>query len=207
MIGINRVMRVLITSDFLLNSGWGLIGPIFAIFITKQIEGGDIAMVGFVAAVFWFTKSIFQPFIAHYLDRKKGEADDFKFLTRGFYVANLIPLGYFFATDIWHLFLLEFVRGVAMAFVLPSWMAIFTRHIEKGWEAFSWSIQNTVLGFAVGFAAALGGVITTYLGFKMVFILVTLFGLISTTLLFRIKGYLIPQDHPALKIPSKELAF
>ena len=49
-IGINKVIRFLITSDFLLQSGWGLIGPIFAIFLTRQIEGGSLEMVGFVAA-------------------------------------------------------------------------------------------------------------------------------------------------------------
>ena len=69
MIGINKVIKILITSDFLLQSGWGLIGPIFAIFLTKQIQGGDLKMVGFVASTYWITKSIIQPFIAHYLDK------------------------------------------------------------------------------------------------------------------------------------------
>lgn len=204
MIGINKVIRTLIFSDFLLQSGWGLIGPIFAIFLTEQIEGGNLAAVGFVTAFFWLTKSIFQPFIAHYLDIKKGERDDFDFLVKGFYVANLIPLGYFFATEIWHIFLLEFIRGVAMASVVPSWMAIFTRHIDRGWEAFSWSIQSTVIGFAIGLAAIFGGLIATFLGFKVIFLLVALFGLISTTLLFAIKRDLLLPDHSTPKMPSKE---
>ena len=132
-IGINKVIRTLILSDFLLQSGWGLIGPIFAIFITQQIRGGSLAAIGFIAATFWFTKSAVQPFIAHFLDMKEGEKDDLDFLIRGMYVANLIPLGYFFSTQLWHIFLLEFIRGLAMACVVPTWSAIFTRHIDKGW--------------------------------------------------------------------------
>jgi DHA1 family multidrug resistance protein-like MFS transporter len=200
-IGINKVIKILITSDFLLQSGWGLIGPIFAIFITQQIQGGNVAMVGFIAATYWITKSIIQPFIARFMDIKKGEKDDFKFLIRGMYIANLIPLGYLFSTQPWHIFTLEFIRGLAMAFVMPSWSAIFTRHIDKGWEAFSWSIESTAIGFAAGFAAAFGGIIAAILGFKVLFILVSIFGLASSTLLLLIRHRIFPREHFIPKVP------
>lgn len=207
MIGINKVIRTLITSDFLLQSGWGLIGPIFAIFLTKKIQGGSLEMVGFIAATYWIVKSIVQPFIARFFDIKKGERDDFNFLVGGMYMANLIPLGYFFSTQIWHIFLLESIRGLAMACVVPTWSAIFTRHIDKGWEAFSWSIESTAIGFAFGFAAAFGGVIASILGFKAVFILVTIFGLISSSVLFLIRNQLFPRDRFAPRIPPSEKPF
>lgn len=194
-IGINKTIKTLIFSDFLLQSGWGLIGPIFAIFITQQIKGGNVATVGFIAATFWLTKSITQPFIAHFLDLKKGEKDDFNFLIKGMYLANLIPLGYFFSTQIWHIFLLEIIRGLAMACVVPAWAGIFTRHIDKGWEAFSWSLESTAIGFAAAFAAAFGGVLAAFLGFKIVFIGVSVLGLISSTILLSIKNQIFPKNH------------
>ena len=207
MIGINKVIRILITSDFLLQSGWGLIGPIFAIFLTKQIQGGSVVMVGFIAATYWITKSIVQPFIARYFDVKKGEKDDFHFLVAGMYVANLIPLGYIFSTHIWQIFLLEFIRGLAMACVVPTWSAIFTRHIDQGWEAFSWSIESTAIGFAAGFAAAFGGLLATILGFKTVFVLVSIFGLLSASTLLLIRQQIFPKDHFAPKVPPREKPF
>src|SRR4030042_6824624 len=118
---INKVIRILITSDLFLQSGWGLLGPIFAIFLTKQVQGGSLEMVGFVAATYWITKSIVQPFIAHNLDKNHGERADFVFLVFGMYIANLIPLGYIFVSQIWQIFILEFVRGLAMACVVPTW--------------------------------------------------------------------------------------
>jgi len=206
-IGINKVIRTLILSDFLLQSGWGLIGPIFAIFITQQIRGGSLAAIGFIAATFWFTKSAVQPFIAHFLDIKKGEKDDFDFLIRGMYVANLIPFGYFFSTQLWHIFLLEFIRGLAMACVVPTWAAIFTRHIDKGWEAFSWSIESTGIGFAASFAAVFGGILATILGFRAVFVLVSIFGLISSSVLLSIRQQIFSKDHFVPKMPPREKPF
>ena len=194
MFGINKVARVLILSDFFLQAGWGLIGPVFAIFLTKQIQGGSVVTVGFVAATYWLTKSIFQPFIAYFLDAKKGERDDFNFLVGGMYLANLIPLGYVFSTQVWQIVLLEFIRGLAMAGVVPTWSAIFTRHINHGWEAFSWSLESTSIGFAAGFAAAIGGIFATLIGFKAVFVLVSVFGLLSSTILLLIGDDVFPKE-------------
>jgi len=207
MIGINKVIRTLIVSDFFLQSGWGLVSPIFAIFIVERINGGTLAFIGLIAATYWIIKSIAQPFIAHYLDIVKGEKDDFKLLVSGMLVANLIPLFYIFASELWHIFLLEALRGLAMACVFPTWSGIFTRHIDKGWEAFSWSIQSTAVGFAFGFAAAFGGILATILGFKILFVLVSVFGLTATFLLFLIRKRLYHRDGFVPRVPPTEKPF
>jgi len=204
MLGINKVIKILIASDFLLQSGWGLIGPIFAIFITQQVKGGSLEAVGFAAAAYWITKSCVQPFIARFLDIKKGEKDDFKALIIGMYIANLIPLGYLFSTNILQIFLLEFIRGLAMACVIPTWAGIFTRHIDKGWEAFSWSIESTSIGFAAGFAAAFGGIMVAIMGFKIVFVLVSLFGLASSSILLLIRHRLFSKDGFVPSLPPTQ---
>lgn len=205
--GINKVIRILIASDFFLQSGWGLIGPIFAIFLTSQIAGGDLKTVGFVAATYWIVKSIIQPFIAKYLDKNHGEKDDFRFLVVGMYAANLVPLGYIFSTEVWHIFSLEVVRALAMACVVPTWAAIFTRHIDKNKEAFSWSLESTGIGFAAGLAGALGGLIASVLGFKTVFVLVSLFGLLSSSTLLLIKKNIFLKDGFAPRVPAAEKPF
>jgi len=204
-IGINKIIKILISSDFLLQSGWGLIGPIFAIFIVEQVKGGSLANVGLAAATYWIVKSIVQPFIARYLDMVKGEKDDFKFLFWGMIVANLVPLGYLLATSVWHIFLLESIRGLAMACVVPAWAGIFTRHIDKGWEAFSWSIDSAFFGLGGGFAAAFGGIIATFLGFKIIFVLVSLFGLAATFVLLSIRRKIFTRDRiPTVIIPPEK---
>lgn len=204
---LNRVIKILIASDFLLQSGWGLIGPIFAIFLTGQIQGGSLRMVGLIAATYWITKSIVQPFIAHQLDKNHGEKDDFQFLVIGMYVANLIPLGYIFSTQPWHIFTLEAIRGLAMACVIPTWSGIFTRHIDEGREAFSWSMESTGIGFAAGLAGAFGGILASIVGFPIVFVLVSVFGLLSSSALFLIRKNIFFKNGFAPRIPPAEKPF
>jgi len=207
MLDINRVIKTLIASDFLLQSGWGLIGPIFAIFLTKQIQGGNLEMVGFVATTYWLTKSAVQPFIAKYLDKNHGERDDFQFLVMGMYIANLIPLGYIFSSHPWQIFLLEAVRGLAMACVVPTWSGIFTRHIDKGREAFSWSVESTGIGFAAGLSGAFGAMIASILGFEFVFVLVSFLGLASSSVLLLICHKIFVKDGFAPRLPPSEKPF
>jgi len=201
MLKINKVIKTLIVSDFFLQIGWGFVGPIFAVFLTRQIQGGDLKLVGFVASAYWITKSIIQPFIAHYLDKNHGEKDDFAFLVAGMYVSSLIPFGYIFSTQPWHILLLECLRGLAMACVVPTWYALFTRHVDKGREAFSWSIESTGIGFAAAFAGALGGILAATFGFRLVFLLLGIFGVLSSSTLLFIRPHLFSGDQFAFKVP------
>jgi len=204
---INKVIKVLISSDFALQSGWGLIAPIFAIFLTNQIKGGSLEVVGFTATVYWVAKSIIQPFFADWMDKKEGERDDFVYLVVGSYVAAIIPFGYIFATLPWHIYALEFVRAIAMAAAVPSWAAIFTRHIDKGREAFSWSLESTGLGFAAGIAGAVGAWLVGFFGFQAVFFIVGLFSVISATVLVLVRDSILPRDGFSPRVPPIEKPF
>ena len=204
-ISLNKVVRFLISSDLALSTGWGFIAPIFAIYITGQIIGGDAKVVGFAAGLYWITKSIVQPFIARYLDKNHGEIDDFYFLIGGSFVAALVPLAYLFITLPWQLYIVESIHALAMACAVPTWAGIFTRHIDKGQEAFEWSVESTALGFGAGIAGALGGILVATVGFQFAFILVSAFSMLSVIILIPIRPLIIPKGHrlirPELKKP------
>jgi len=204
-ISINKVIRTLITSDLTLSAGWGFLAPIFAIFILDRIEGGDVSVVGFAVGLYWIVKSIVQPFLARYLDRNHGEIDDFYFLVAGLFVAGLVPLGYLFITQPWQLYLLEFIHAVAMACAIPTWAGIFTRHIDKGQEAFEWSIESTALGFGAGIAGILGGLLAETVGFEAIFILVSAFSMLAVVILFPVRPLIMPRGkglvRPAMRKP------
>ena len=191
---INKTIATLIFADLLLYSGWGLFSPIFAIFVTDQIKNGSLEMVGFIVATYWLVKSIIQPFLANFLDIKKGEEDDFFSLILGMTLASFVPLGYFFATNLFHVFFLEAIRGVAMACVVPSWYGIFTRHINKDWYAFSWSVHSTALGVMLGFSAAFGGIIAVLLGFRVLFIVVSLLGFSGVLTLLYVRKRILSDE-------------
>ena len=200
-IRLNKAVKKLIVSDFFLQAGWGFTGPIFAIFLTKQIIDGSLQVVGIATAAYWIIKSLVQPFFAYFLDKTEGERDDFIFLIIGMVIANLIPLGYIFVSYAWQIYFLEIVRGLAMAWVIPAWAAIFTRHIDKGKEAFSWSIESTAIGTAMGICAALGAFLAAQFGFKIVFVLTSAFGLFATFILLGMSRHIFGRERARYVFP------
>lgn len=193
-IPLNKVIKVLIASDFFLLFGWGLVIPILAIFIVQSIEGGDARVAGMAIGIYWLVKSIIQIPIASYLDKHKGEKDDYYALIGGTLLASFVPLGFIFASLPWHIYALQGVHALGMAFAVPSWGGIFTRHIDKGREALSWGTESSSLGIGAGVAGIVGGTLAKFFGFTPLFIGVFVFGIITTLLLLLIAHDLIPKD-------------
>jgi len=203
MAGINKVVKILIYSDFFLNSAWGLLAPVFAIFIIQNIQGGDAKVAGFAAMTYWIAKSLLQIPIGKYLDRNHGEKDDFIFVFFGTLLSGLVPFGFLLASSPWHLYGLQIFHAVGMAMALPAWSAIFTRHIDKGHEAFEWGLDSTSLGFGAGIAGAAGGLLVAAFGFSVVLILVGALTIISAVLLVLIRDEISPKDKKIPHIPMR----
>ena len=174
-ININKVIKVLILSDLALLTGMGFVAPIFAIFLTENIKGGTIQVVGFAAAVYWVVEALVVIPFGKYLDKNHGEKDDLLFIVVGNLLAALAVFGYIFSRLPWHIYFLEAIYAVGMGMNIPGFTAIFTRHIDKGREAFSWSIRSASVGVGTGVAGALGGLIAYNFGFNNLFIGVIIF--------------------------------
>ena len=195
----------MIASDVALITGFGFITPIFAIFIAQKITVGDTAeaarVAGFAMAIYWGLKSVLQIPIGKYLDKNHGEKDDLFFVIMGNILASLAVFGYVFSSLPWHIYLLKGIYSVGMAMNVPGWSAIFTRHIDKGKEAFEWSTRSTFIGIGAAISGALGGVIASKFGFNALFVGVSIFVLISALLPFLIYKELSPKDKIVAKTP------
>ncbi len=179
---INKVVRTLIQTDLVFVSAFGLVSPVFAIFITKQIQGGSVEVVGFAAAIYWILKAILQIPIGKFLDKYKGERDDIYFLVLGYILAAIVPLGYMFSFLPWHIYVLQAIYSIGMAMAIPAWAGIFTRHIDGGKEAFEWSLESSGLSLGSGITGAVGGILVAKFGFNMVFIIVSVLAFIGALL-------------------------
>ncbi len=196
---INKVVKVMVFSDLFLNSGWGLVSPILAIYIAGTIRGGNIQVVGIAMGIYWLVRSVLQIPIAHSLDKNHGEKDDYYALIGGTLLASLIPIGFIFAVFPWHIYILQGLHALGMAMAIPSWSAIFTRHIEKNREAFCWSLDSSSIGLGAGVSAVLGGTIAEVFGFIPLFIGVSVFGVIAALLFLLIGKDLLP------KVPTERV--
>lgn len=202
---INKVIKILILSDIALVGGIGFMAPIFAIFLTEKIQGGDIAVVGYAAAIYWIVKSLVIIPFGKYLDKNHGEKDDIWFVIVGNILAALSVFGYLFSHYPWHIYLCQIVFAIGMGMNIPGYTAIFTRHIDKGKEAFDWSVHSALIGFGSGIAGGLGGIIVNYFGFYVLFVGVTIFILISALFPLLIRKELSAKDEKVIRTPISEI--
>lgn len=171
---INPVIRYLTISDILVIGGFGLILPIFAVFITESIKGGTVEVVGIAMAIYLITKSLGQIPVAGIIDKIKGERDDFWVMFIPSVLYSLVPLLYLTIDTPEGLYLVQFIYGLAAAAVFPAWMAIFTRHIDKEHEGVEWGVYQTLVDLGSAAAASLGGFIAFRFGFEYLFLVVSI---------------------------------
>lgn len=183
---INRVIRLLILSDFTLFFAFGLLAPIFAIFIIENIGGGTLRVVGLAASSYWIARVLTTVPLSRFMDRTDGEKDEYWFMLAGSYVMAFIPLFYLISKEPWHIYLLGFINGLANSLAVPGWRIIFTNHIDRGHTGYEWSMEDVGVGISIAASSYLGAVLADIFGFQLLFILITIIAVIG------ISAFLIP---------------
>ena len=187
---INPVIRFLIISDVVIIGAGGLLGPIFAIFVEDFVVGGNEVVVGIAAAIYLSTKSVLQIPTAHMIDRIKGERDDFWLMFIFSILSALIPLFYLIVRTPFELYAVQFLLGLFTSITFPTYMAIFTRHIDKHKEATEWGVYFTIIDITSAVLAAVGGFVAGYFGFQVLICMVVFLSVVGSLLLWPIKPYL-----------------
>lgn len=186
-IKLNKIIKYLIYSDLVFYTGWGLISPIFAIFILNSIVGGTAFVVGLAAAIHLVIRSIVRIPFGMIVDSNKNHKRAYLFMVLGLFIAALVPLGYIFAKFPWHIYVLQGILGIMLAISTAGWTGIFTRHMDKGKESTEWGIDAVAVGLGPGIAGAVGGLAVTYYSFQLVFSVVGIFGVLGTLLLLFVR--------------------
>ncbi len=185
---VNPVIRFLILSDIVWRSGVGLLTPVFPIFIIERIVGGNELVAGVAATIGLITKGVFQVPAASIIDRIRGEKDDYWMMVCFSFLTLLMPLWHLVLRTPGQLYLVEFFSNLFLAFTFPSFMAIFTRHVDKQKEGTTWGLYFTLTDFAGAAAAAVGGAIALTLGFDTLIIATVSVSILASFLLLPIHG-------------------
>lgn len=191
---VNKIIKVLMLSDFILISAFGFIAPIFALFLTDKIEGGTIETVGFASALYWVAAILIRLPVARYIDKTKSEKDDFWFMIFGSLLVSVVPFLYIISTKISHIYWIQALYGIGYSLRVPGWYGMFTRHIDKGHEGYEWSFDSIISGVGSGIAAALGGIIAVRLGFDVLFIFIGGLSIVGSAVLIFLY-YIVEPDH------------
>lgn len=175
-------------SDFAILSGMSFIAPIFPIFIIDNIRGGSLEVVGFATGIHVFIRAILSLPIARYLDRKRGDFDEYYALVLGSVLLAVSPLFYLVISTPGELYLVQIIYGVGYAMAYPSWMSLFTRHAEKEREGSQWAIYSFITSVGMAGASALSGLVAQRAGFPSMFwlvFLITILGSVSLIGIYR----------------------
>ncbi|MBI2065949.1 MFS transporter [Candidatus Woesebacteria bacterium] len=181
---INKILKVLVASDVIIFSGWGLMSPVFAVFVTEQIPGATLVTVGIAEAIYLATKSILQIPIGMKIDETEGEKIDFWLAFLGSILSAIAILLYILAKSPLHIYLIEFLFGVAGAISYPAWMGLFSRNIEEGRESFLWGMHSTTTELSWAVTAVLGGFVAEKFGFGSLFLTAGTIALLGSLVLF-----------------------
>jgi len=189
-LNINRVIKILINGNITITAAWGFINPFFAVFVCDKIIDGSLIVVGIASTLYWIVKSTLQIPIAMMMDKLPSEDDDAFGLVLGSFLVSIVPFCFLISTKALHIYILQVVLAFGDALRVPSWNAIFTRHIDRGKEGTEWGINSTFVGFGVAITALLGGWIAESIGFQGIFILGGIISILGSLFFITLGRYL-----------------
>ncbi len=187
---INPVVRFLIISDVMIVGAAGMLAPLFALFIEDYIIGGDALVVSVATGVYLISRSLVQIPVAALIDRIKGEKDDYALMIIFSILMALIPLLYLIIKTPLQLYAIQILLGLFTAITYPSYMAIFTRHVDKNKEGTEWGIYYTLTDLGGAALAFLGGYLASAYGFPTLISVVSGISLVGAVILIPIRSYI-----------------
>ncbi len=177
----NKTIKLLMLSDIFLVTGFGLTGPILAIFIKENIVGGTIFTVSLAMTIFMITKCIVQLPFSKYVDKHDHKV---LWLIVGTFLVAVVPFIYMFAKNMQMVFLAQIIHGIGSGLAYPTWLGLWSTHLDKKHESFEWSLYSTLATLGSAITALIGGWTSQLMGFKFTFFFVFLMSLVGAVILF-----------------------
>lgn len=183
-----KKLALLILSDVLILSSFGLIGPIMAIFITENLIGGTLVTAGLATTIFLIVKSAVQLPLSKFIDKEKHKTHS---LLLGTILIISVPFIYFFAKTVYVFFIAQAIYGLGAALAYPAWFSLFTTYMDKKHRGFEYTLWSTSIGIGTAIAAFLGAGAAEKLGFRSLFFIVgfiAFLGFLNLIILDRIEA-------------------
>jgi DHA1 family quinolone resistance protein-like MFS transporter len=172
---LNPVILTLMISDSIVLTGFGLVEPVFALFVT-EIKGGSVLSVGIATAIFMTVKSLLQLPFSRFVDKHDHSAKtphhhlSTQFLWCGMALILSAPILYYFSSNIWHVYAIQALYGVGSALAYPTWLKLWEMHIDKDQESYEWTLYSTITSLTVALSAVVGGLLVQEIGFRDTFL-------------------------------------
>jgi len=161
----HRIVKILLSSSIIHNFSLALLGPIYAIFVQKI--GGGILSASSAWAIYTITIGILTIIFGKFELKLSWT----RMLIWGRILTAVGIASYFFVSNIFQLFVAEFILGIAASIKDPAYDSLFSKFITKKKVSLEWGYQWGFTSIFGGIAALVGGTIATIFGFKILFII------------------------------------
>lgn len=176
----HKIIRSLVISDLFILSSYGLIQPIFSIFILRGVVDATLTGIGVAFTIQLLTRAIFQIVIAKWADEERGNCRELYTLLFGSLLLCIVPIGYMFSQSMIHIYIAQFVSGFGQALSYPSWRVLFTRYLRQDQAGYEWGMYDTITSLGVACATTIGAYFADTYSFAYLFILVSILSFLGT---------------------------
>ncbi len=114
-------------------------------------------------------------------------------LTFGFLLLGITAFLFAGVSKVWEFYLVQAIRGIAMAFYAATWTVIFSKHLDKKREAFEWSLDSMAVGIGAGLSGLMGSVIAESFGYYTLFVVVGIMSLMGAAILMLVPDIVLPR--------------
>lgn len=186
----HKVLRILILSDLFIIGSFGLVQPIFAVYMIQNVVGISLTAIGIATTIQLVTKAIMQIIVAKWTDEEPGNRRELATLLIGSVLMSLVSFGYIWVHNLSMLYVLQFLYGLGGALAFPGWVVIYSRYIRAEKAGYEWSVYSTIVSLGTATAAAIGGYMAEAYSFTHLFVVIGTLSLIGSSFI----SYIFKQE-------------
>ena len=183
--GLSRLARIVLITEFILTFANGITGPIFSLFIKDDLIGGSNFAASISISIYVFSVAISQLFLAKAGNKIKNKT---KTLFLGLWGLATVNIAFAMITTVEQSYIVQIFSGFFAGFNGVLFLEIFSNSGIMKDSTRSWGKRGTILSISTGIAVLIGGYITQTLGFKKALIFVATLMYVSSIPLLLIKN-------------------
>ena len=185
----SKGIKIVLISHAIFWLATSFIGPFLEIFYIRELQGVTLTNIGVASSIFLLSFGALEPLVGILADRIDGLKDELILVIIGTFIRGITFILFSFSTNVYHLYLFQFVLGLSRALGSPTDFQIYSRLMggrKNG--ATLWGINESIINISAALGAFIGGYLSEIYGIRMLLRVAGLFILFSGVIYTKTKS-------------------
>jgi predicted MFS family arabinose efflux permease len=151
--------------------------------VFSQKVGGDLLDITWAWSAYLVVTGLMYLFVGRVLQNSKYQE---LVMVLGYALNTIFTFSYLMVDSVKTLFFVQIGLGIAESLSTPIWDSLFANDMETKNNTFLWGLATGHTHFVTGIAVAIGGLITYYISFQMLFVIMGSIQAIATVMQARL---------------------